>query len=462
MDRNLEYHNYLTRLDNAPPMLDHVVSLAQTRARKMRRNRRFLTVPVSSIAAAFLVFVVMVNLSPTFAYAMGQIPILRELADAVSLSPSLSKAVENDYAQVIGLEQTDNGVTMRVEYVIVDQRQLNIFYTLRSQEYSDMYGFPEILTLDGEEFEGYAIGTGGFTPDNIELRQFVVDFFDYNMPNGLILECIVNGERGSDKVEPLRAADELHEMSSPPVIAVFSFTLNFDPEFTQQGRILTLDQDIVLDGQSLTVTTVEIYPTHMKVNLTADEKNAAWLISLKFYFIDDKGVRFDQPSNGTFSFGSVDSPMMESYLLDSAFFFESHNFTMFITGAEWLSKEMEQCRIDLAKGTSDRLPEGVELRQVVRSGNSWELTFSSIERERDVSYQLFDWYYFDENGDEHFGYSNYGEVPEYDETRREYVTTPGFFTTRIVLWDYPHDVVYLKPLFSHTTELATPLEVIVR
>ena len=53
-----------------------------------------------------------------------------ELAQAVAWSPSLSAAVENDYVQPIGQSQTVNGVTATVEYVIVDRKQLSIFYTL--------------------------------------------------------------------------------------------------------------------------------------------------------------------------------------------------------------------------------------------------------------------------------------------------------------------------------------------
>ena len=43
------------------------------------------------------------------------VTVLRELAQAVAWSPSLSAAVENDYVQPIGQSQTVNGVTATVE-----------------------------------------------------------------------------------------------------------------------------------------------------------------------------------------------------------------------------------------------------------------------------------------------------------------------------------------------------------
>ncbi|MFR7893274.1 MAG: DUF4179 domain-containing protein [Dysosmobacter sp.] len=55
-----------------------------------------------------------------FARACGRIPLLADLAKAVSWSPSLSAAVENDYVQPLRLSQSKNGITARVEYLIVD------------------------------------------------------------------------------------------------------------------------------------------------------------------------------------------------------------------------------------------------------------------------------------------------------------------------------------------------------
>ena len=64
------------------------------------------------------------------AYACSKVPGLRELAEAVTFSRSLTDAVNNQYVQPISLTQTQNGITASVDYLIVDQKQVNVFYRL--------------------------------------------------------------------------------------------------------------------------------------------------------------------------------------------------------------------------------------------------------------------------------------------------------------------------------------------
>jgi len=460
MNRKQEYQELLAELENTPPALEYAVTRAQARAKKTQNIRRFFFMPASSAAAVFIAFIAMVNLSTPFALACERLPILRELAAAVSFSPSLRTAVDNEYVQTIGLEQTENGITMQIAYVIVDRKQLNIFYTLQSQAYSHMDAAPSILNADGQGFSEYSVSANGSVRENGELRQFVVDFVDNNMPDSLLLECKVHDNGSYAASEPVSIGNEPPGISEPAVLSTFTFTLTFDPKFTQQGDVVTLNQDIVLDGQNLTVTTVEIYPTHIRVNFTADEKNTAWLQSLNFYFVNEKGNRFDPITNGITATGSVDSPMMASHRLESSFFYQSRSLTMYITEAVWLDKGMEKVKIDLANGTTDQLPEGVTLEQAARKGNSWELTFSAMERKENSSYQLFATAYCDEYGGE-YSYDSWssGETGYFDEAAQKYVETPGVFTDRFTLNDCPYDTVYLMPSYSRSVILRIPIEV---
>lgn len=72
----------------------------------------------------------------------------------MAFSPSLKAAVENDFIQYIGQSQTDNGVTMTVEYVIVDEKQVNIFFTLGSEVYTYLDGTPDLSLEDGSGASG--------------------------------------------------------------------------------------------------------------------------------------------------------------------------------------------------------------------------------------------------------------------------------------------------------------------
>ncbi|MEG0756697.1 MAG: DUF4179 domain-containing protein, partial [Oscillospiraceae bacterium] len=134
MNRNEEYKALLSELSDTPAALEFAVTRAKARAKRARVGRLF-GIPVASLAGVFSVFVLLVNVSTPFALACGTVPILKELTAAVAFSPSLKTAVANDYVQYIGQSQTVNGITLQVEYVIVDQKQVNIFFSLTGGEF---------------------------------------------------------------------------------------------------------------------------------------------------------------------------------------------------------------------------------------------------------------------------------------------------------------------------------------
>lgn len=128
MNRMEEYSALLQELNETPPRLNFTVARAKAKAKRQKLRRAF-GVPATAVAAVCVCFVLLVNVSAPFAAACSAIPFIKDLADAVSFSPSLSAAVENDWVQPIGLTRSANGAEMTIEYLIVDQKQLNIFYT---------------------------------------------------------------------------------------------------------------------------------------------------------------------------------------------------------------------------------------------------------------------------------------------------------------------------------------------
>ena len=121
MNRNEEYMALMAEMDVFPNGLETTIDKALARESTFRRRRRIFRGSVTGLAACFVCFVLLVNLSIPFARACGSIPLIRDLAKAVAWSPSLSAAVENEYVQPVGLSQTENGITATIEYVIVDQ-----------------------------------------------------------------------------------------------------------------------------------------------------------------------------------------------------------------------------------------------------------------------------------------------------------------------------------------------------
>lgn len=455
MNRKEEYLQLMDELNQAPPELAYTVQRAQARLRTHKRLRRFLGVPVGSTLAFFLSFTLLVNLLPTFAYACGRVPVLRELAKAVAWSASLSAAVEHEYVQPIEQEQTENNVTARVEYVIVDQKQLIIFYSLDSRLYEHLEIMPELRSLSGESMDGFSLMYGNYGVPNGELNYLTADFAD-SMPDGVQLTMqVADYSHEVDYEEPeesgILTQPEHEEME---YVAEFTFSLHFDSYYTAQGERITVGQDFRVDGQTLTLQEAEIYPTHIRLNFTDDPENTAWLKDLEFYLENEKGQRFEPVSNGVTATGTADSPMMDSFRVESSFFANSEHLTLHITGAKWLDKEREKVELNLRECTAEFLPQGVEFIRSEEMKNGWILTFRAPKQKESAFYQLWSQTFYDAQGRSYDIRSwSTGIDPEGGEDT---------FSQEIPLVDCTEDFVWLEPAFTRMETFAQPVTVEIR
>ena len=266
MNRREEYQDLMAKLETIPDS-DPVGKAIQRRQRERRTWK-----PLVSVAAVLFLFVGMVNLSPTVSAACREIPLLKELVELLTFNPSLRVAVEHDYIQLVGQEQSSAGITARVEHLIVDQKQVEIFYTLDSDRYTAMDATPEIRDIHGD-YVPAGVSSGSFGAENGDLRRITVDFVEEDVPDALELTLKVHDNGAVIKEEPLISVDtDLPvETSEPLWITEFVFLLEFDPQFTEQGRTVTLNRTVELDGQKITVTDMEIYPSHIRINVEEDE-----------------------------------------------------------------------------------------------------------------------------------------------------------------------------------------------
>lgn len=247
-------------------------------------------------------------------------------------------------------------------------------------------------------------------------------FAQSDMPDSLVLTCEVRG---------------------CPVSPTFTFTLNFDPNLTAQGEVIDLNQNFTLDGQTLTVTSVDICPTHTLVILTGSDGNTKWLESLSCYLEDEKGNRYGQIHEFVSAIGTKDSPMTGSYRLESLYFSNAESLMLYITSALLLDKNAQRVKIDLKQGTADNLPEGVTFD----GGDGSQLNFTDSSCE---PFQPFSTEYYDESGNKHD--SIFSVEADMSDGAREHYTLAGCM----------QDVVYLSPNYTNRVTLDTPIAVKVK
>ena len=439
MNRSEEYEALLRQLEQLPNDLETTVERAVKRE-KASRIKRYLYRPAVSLAACFAAFVMLVNGFPTFARACEDIPIIADLAKAVTWSPSLSAAVENEYVQPIGKSQTVNGITATIQYLIVDQKQVNIFFTLEG-DYDNLTG--EMPELYPEQACSRSVNNFNDPPGTI--LRYTLDYGNEDVPSGFTMTFGVTTYVETDPMaEPMEDTLEsmLHpvEEEEPDILAEFTFDLEFDPTFTAKGEIIPVNTDFTLDGQTLTVTEVEVYPTPARVEIVGAGENTAWLKGVEFYLENEEGQIFEPISNGVSAMGDPDSPAMLSFHLESPYFAESEHLTLHITRAQWLNKDLEKVRVDLNTGYMDRKIDGVEFLSAEQRDDGWILSFKVRRIRENHSFSVFSHTFYDAAGEEYHNYS--AASTTIDET---------YFEEMVPLPDYPYDVVWLTPHFSHYT-----------
>ena len=458
--RMSEYENMINDLEAAVPAeLESVWDRASAREKKHRKVMRFVK-PAGSIAAVFACFVLSVNFITPVAQACSKIPVLKELAAAVDFSGSLSRAVENNYVQTIGLSQTKNGIKADIDYVIVDQKQVNIFYRLEYEtggeagnniernENTELAALIEI----GKDMPPHGITWGSGSDEEGKLRSVTIDFTDSDVPETIPL------------VIKAKERDTQTWNYAKENLAVFTFTVEIDPYYTAQGKTIEIDEKLDILGQHFTLTTVDIYPTHLQLNVESDEANTMWLKSLSFY-VEVIGAGKDsklESINGISALGSKDTPEVIAFRKESPWFYDTEDLKIVITGARLAEKNMEGIEIKVTEPDagviSGRLPDGVRLKGVSRQINAdgksdVEIIFKTVKGSDGGStseiYEVFERDYVDGEGRESYmdTYAGTGDDAE--------------FTSTLILEDYDYDTVTVYPCFTHCWKAEKPVEITV-
>ncbi len=442
MDRTEEYTALLRDLEELPPALAGTVGRAKAKRRRLRLRR--CLAPAGSAAAVFAAFVLAVNLWTPFALACGRVPILKELAAAVAFSPSLKTAVEHDYVQYIGQSRTDNGITVNLEYLIPDRGQLLFFVTVTGpEEMTHVMVHPTCTDGEGNKLEGYSASSQSIEPGVLSNAfSLTASRPDAVLPQVLHLTCQVSWRSG---------------LREPDAVVEFAFPL--DTALSSQGEIIEVGQWLELDGNRIYVDTLELYPAHARLLLEEDPDNAETLGGLDFYLTDGLGNRYEDGSaSGTVSWGA-------SYWFESPFFSPSREFTLHITGVEWLEKGREYLPVDLNTGEAlAEPPEGISVSARREGNGTVSVAFygpqsPGADETHYLFYQICPMSYRAPDGTnvDSLGMSHYDADALWWGTPDEQPLPEGYFIEEHSFSNYPWDTIEMGLCFTRRTYLQAPL-----
>ena len=436
MNRKEEYDALLRELEQAPPELEYTVTRARARARR-GRARRWVGVPAGTLAGAFAAFVLLVNTVPTFALACSRLPLLGELAAAVDWSDSLSRAVAHEYVQTIGQSQTIDGLTVTVEYAIVDRRRAELFVTTQCGD--EAYPYAELHASVESKSAHTAVLTHGSYEEHGQLRQITIDFnAGQQVPEELTVRFYAQPHQSYGDGGEGALAD----------MTQFTFTLRFDPDKTINGRTYEVGQWLEVEGQRILVDRLEVYPTHARLMLRDDPDNDLRLVDLDFYLEDGEGARYES-EGGIAGYSDPDTGFAFDRRVASPWYAEGEGLTLYVTAAAWLDEDHDQVTVDLTRGTAQGLPDGAALDEVRRNGDHTELVFLCADRGMESLAQLFSWTYTDPEGGVH--HSTSGGSAADDEA--------GITREMLYLEDYPYDTVILTLNRTQWGALEDPIAV---
>lgn len=436
MNRNEEYQKLLQELETPSPAAEHTL----TRAKARNRRRKWIVRPVLSLACIFACFVLLINISAPAASACSRIPILKDLAELLRFthfSPSIEAAIENDYVQSLNLQQTQNGITVSLDYVIVDQKQVNVFYHITAENPEKTT--PEGLQItsagfyqeNGEAAKASIVWNGHITDlSGVDVRTIIVDFYgeDTVVPAVLLLKMDIAGSHITEDDASSRNTD----MDKAPV--AFEFTLRFDPQFyNTEGKILEIDQKFELDDQKFTLTTVEIYPTYLQFNLESDPENNLILKDLEFYLADENGDLFQIKSAGICALADSGSQEVLSYRTESPWFYSEQSFRLILTGVSWESRDNELFLLNLKTGETEGQPDSVREISVSEEEKTWTIVDITLKPSDNGRMKTFNC--FDADGNYFSTYTGFIKATRQDPSDHWLIYLPA---------DYDSDILYLS------------------
>lgn len=451
MNRMEEFETLRQELESPPPALAFTVTRAKARIRR-RRTLRVFGLPAASLAGVFTAFVLLVNLSLPFALACANHPVLKELMGAVALSPSLRAMVQNDFIQPVNLTDEDGGASMTIHYLAYDGVQVHLFYTATYNGSDQVEVHPNYALPGGETLEGISYSSG-MPPAKGELGHMDLQLYRRELPSDLKLEVELYPRGGGENTPAPSAQDSAAEWFNPDgearetPVAVLEFDLHFEARFIAAKRTYTPNAQVEIDGQTVVLEKVVVYPTGTQVIFADREGNDAWLKGLELWLEDGRGNEISRRSNGVISSGGA-GEFVPDYWLESAYFEPGEELYLCVSQAHWLEKGGQRVTLDLARPErSQTFPWG-RLDRVERQGEDVKLIF----RLRGVENGLGNLYTTPEGESRYanvWGSETLGEDDDGVPLREEYT----------YLWDYPWDTVEFALYYTHVTTLEEPLRI---
>ncbi len=410
---------------------------------KRHAARRVVLKTAAMAAAVFLAFVTTINIFPVTACALSSIPVLGDIARAVTVDPSMKECLAHSYVQYVGESQTVDGYHSEVYCMVVDASRISVFFT------SDVPSYPEN--------EGEAYFTVERITDN-EGNEFSSSWGINETDTENLYECRVDMGDGEPIPDSLRFRIQYFTAAGySDEVASAEYTLYPDKQYSTVVKSYEVNSKVEIMGQIIHIDRLDVYPTQAKLYFRTDEANTALLKDIAITLVDETGRTYPQRSNGTIGTGSGNGDVLSRWY-ESPYFGGATTLTAEITAVSFLDKNAQFGTVDYANKTISHLPAGVSVASMILDDND---TLEIALKVPDViTSQVFSITYRDSKGKEYASSSGYQWTSVYfagypnDEIHLE---EEGYEYQVISIANYRKDTYQVEWLYAPGTALETPI-----
>ncbi|MFA9557475.1 DUF4179 domain-containing protein [Evansella sp. AB-rgal1] len=298
MSNNNDMKNVKDKLHtiSPPSEVDLAIERGMAKGRVLRRNRKVFVRSTLTAAAIFILLITSIRVSPTFASALSEIPILNKLVEIVVHDDNLRTAIENDFIVPVDATANAHGIMVDIEGVIVDESRLVIFYSLidRGSERKD--GEIRDIMLHNQNGNGIEAVYSYWGRYDFTEQEIWRDTIEISFPlEGKVPETLKMGFQFLE--------DSVADGNDP-----FPWELTIDipheafEELTQEFEV---NKTIMIENQEIYIHEVIIYPTKTAVVYEYSEENEYEIYDLKdIVLVDGAGNEWSRVSGGMIGFGA--------------------------------------------------------------------------------------------------------------------------------------------------------------
>lgn len=386
------------------------------------------------MAAAFvLAFIGVVNLCPGVAVAMNNVVGLKELVQVVTFDKSMKACLENEYAQYIGEEQiTKDGHYSKVYYVVADASHISVFYKTDVPYTGEgIHHFPTITNTEGNFFYSSMVAKETDIKDSYEFRMDFLDDIDQEgLPKTLHFDISYGTAWENGK-----PSTENGWIQYPD--AVSSYEIQLDDKFFVEAQQYTIDKKIELDGQSIWLDELKVYPTKTKLIIHEDTANDKRLCEMDAELLDKNGEECTRTNECIQAICGENGELTGYYLCyESNFFADTQGLQIVLKGAEWESVDVASAAVSYENKSVGVLPEKCELLEMQMDSDNTLLLRLKMQSTEDLTYSDEVWN--EETGDfcEDTNWDDYEEEGYYIREYRIANYQEGMYKMNITKYEW--------------------------